>query len=371
MLTKNRGASLLIVSSILLLAVSSLLAQGAISNTPDSSGTPGVSSVSPAQGTRPKFMFVIHGGAGAIERSKMTPEMERDYRAKLTEALEAGHRVLSNNGSGLDAVEAAIRIMEDSPLFNAGKGAVFTSAGTNELDSSIMDGRNLAAGSVAGLKHVKNPISLARMVMEKSPHVMMVGEGAETFARQQGVQMVPQSYFHTERRWKDLQRIKEGEKQKTTTPTKKSARLGRVPPGEDGLRGTVGAVALDAAGNLAAGTSTGGMTNKRFGRVGDSPIIGAGTYADNQTCAVSATGDGEYFIRAAVAHEISALVGYKGMSVAEAADTVLDKVKRLGGTGGVIVLDKNGNFAAPFNTAGMYRGHIGPDGKAVVEIYRD
>jgi beta-aspartyl-peptidase (threonine type) len=315
-------------------------------------------------------MFVIHGGAGAIERSKMTPEMERDYRAKLTEALEAGHRVLSGNGSALDAVEAAIRIMEDSPLFNAGKGAVFTGAGTNELDSSVMDGRTLGAGSVAGLKHVKNPISLARMVMERSPHVMMVGEGAEAFARQQGVQMVPQSYFHTERRWNDLRRVREGEKQQAPPP-KKSARLERIPPGEDGLRGTVGAVALDAAGNLAGGTSTGGMTNKRFGRVGDSPIIGAGTYADNQTCAVSATGDGEYFIRAAVAHDISALVGYKGMPVAEAADSVLDKVKRLGGTGGVIVLDKDGNFATPFNTAGMYRGHIGPDGKAVVEIYKD
>ena len=316
-------------------------------------------------------MFVIHGGAGAIERSKMTPELERQYREKLTEALQAGYRVLSGGGSGLDAVEAAIRIMEDSPLFNAGKGAVFTSAGTNELDSSIMYGGTLAAGSVAGLKHIKNPISLARMVMERSPHVMMVGEGAEAFARQQGVAMVPQSYFYTERRWQDLQRAKEQEKQKQNAPPKRNAH-GEAPLlGEDGLRGTVGAVALDAAGNLAAGTSTGGITNKRFGRVGDSPIIGAGTYADNQTCAVSATGDGEYFIRASVAHDISALVGYKGLSVREAADQVLDKVKRLGGTGGVIVLDREGNVAMPFNTAGMYRGRIGPDGKAVVEIYKD
>jgi L-asparaginase / beta-aspartyl-peptidase len=323
----------------------------------------------PIANTRPKFMFVIHGGAGAIERSKMTPELEKEYRAKLTEALGAGYRVLNNNGSGLDAVEAAIRIMEDSPLFNAGKGAVFTNAGTNELDSSIMDGRTLSAGAVAGLKHIKNPISLARMVMEKSPHVMMVGEGAEEFARQQGIEMMPQSYFYTERRWQELQRIKAAEQQPKAP--KKSVQFNNPLLAEDGQHGTVGAVALDMAGNLAAGTSTGGMTNKRFGRVGDSPIIGAGTYADNQTCAVSATGDGEFFIRAAVAHDISALVGYKGLAVQAAADAVLDKVKRLGGTGGVIVLDKDGNIATPFNTAGMYRGHIGPDGVAVVEIYKD
>jgi beta-aspartyl-peptidase (threonine type) len=325
---------------------------------------------SPAASAAPKFMFVIHGGAGAIERSKMTPELEAQYRAKLTEALEAGYRILRDNGNGLDAIEAAIRIMEDSPLFNAGKGAVFTSAGTNELDSSIMDGRTLSAGAVAGLKHIKNPISLARMVMEKSPHVMMVGEGAEAFAKQQGVELVPQSYFYTERRWQELQRIKDEEKQHGNPP-KKSSRVEAPLLGEDGLHGTVGAVALDMAGNLAAGTSTGGIANKRFGRVGDSPIIGAGTYADNQTCAVSATGDGEFFIRAAVAHDISALVGYKGMSVTDAAASVLEKVKKLGGTGGVIVLDREGNFTAPFNTAGMYRGHIGPDGKAVIEIYKD
>jgi beta-aspartyl-peptidase (threonine type) len=304
----------------------------------------------------------------------MTPELEKEYRAKLTEALEAGYRVLNSGGSGLDAIETALRIMEDSPLFNAGKGAVFTSAGTNELDASIMDGRTLGAGAVAGLKHIKNPISLARLVMEKSPHVMMVGEGAEAFAKQQGVEFVPQSYFYTERRWKDWQRIKQEEEQRNKQP-KKTGQL-RDPNERDfnsyfDRHGTVGAVALDRAGNLAAGTSTGGITNKRFGRVGDSPIIGAGTYANNQTCAVSATGDGEYFIRSAVAHDISALVGYKGMSVKDAADAVLDKVQRLGGTGGVIVLDREGNFATPFNTAGMYRGHIGPEGKPVVEIYKD
>jgi beta-aspartyl-peptidase (threonine type) len=299
---------------------------------------------------RGKIMLVIQGVAGAITRSELSPELEQEYRVKLTEALEAGHRILKGNGSSLDAVEAVIRILEDSPLFNAGKGAVFTHEGKNELDASIMDGSNLKAGAVAGVKHIQNPISLARMVMEKSSHVMMVADGAEQFAKSQGVELVPEKYFHTERRWKELE-------------TKKSEKA-------DG-HGTVGVVALDAAGNLAAGTSTGGMVNKRFGRVGDSPIIGAGTYADNQTCAVSATGDGEYFIRASVAHDIVALVGYKGVSVNEAAAAVLEKVKKLGGTGGVIVLDRAGNFATPFNTAGMYRGHIGPDGKAVVAIYQD
>ncbi|MCA1817661.1 MAG: isoaspartyl peptidase/L-asparaginase [Acidobacteria bacterium] len=369
---KSQTVSLLLISSaVALLSLSSPVARGTSQESGMRRESSGAHAPSAAAGARPKFMFVIHGGAGAIERGKMTPELEKQYREKLTEALEAGYRVLSNNGSGLDAVEAAIRIMEDSPLFNAGKGAVFTHEGTNELDSSIMDGRTLAAGSVAGLKHIRNPISLARMVMEKSPHVMMVGEGAEAFAKQQGVELVPASYFYTERRWQELQRAKEEEKQKQNAPTKKNAH-GEAPAlGEDGLRGTVGAVALDSAGNLAAGTSTGGITNKRFGRVGDSPIIGAGTYADNNSCAVSATGDGEYFIRAAVAHDISALVGYKGMSVQAAADAVLDKVKRIGGTGGVIVLDREGNFAAPFNTAGMYRGHIGEDGKPVIEIYKD
>ncbi len=355
--------SLLFGNSITALAQNANAGLGRAGNQPQSAATAPTNE-------QPEFMFVIHGGAGAIERSKMTPALEQEYRAKLTEALEAGYRVLKANGSGLDAIEAALRIMEDSPLFNAGKGAVFTSAGTNELDSSIMDGRTLSAGAVAGLKHIKNPISLARMVMAQSPHVMMVGEGAETFARQQGVAMTPQSYFYTERRWKDLQRVKAEEEQQRKLP-KKSGRGARDMSDYVDKHGTVGAVALDRAGNLAAGTSTGGTTNKRFGRVGDSPIIGAGTYANNESCAVSATGDGEYFIRAAVAHDISALVGYKGLSVQAAADAVLAKVKQLGGTGGVIVLDRNGNFATPFNTAGMYRGHIGPDGRAIVEIYQE
>ncbi|MFL6537339.1 MAG: isoaspartyl peptidase/L-asparaginase family protein [Chthoniobacterales bacterium] len=306
---------------------------------------------------RPKFMFVMHGGAGAIAQENMPPELEKEYRAKMTEALEAGYRILNANGAGLDAIEAAIRILEDSPLFNAGKGAVFTHDGTNELDSSVMNGRTRAAGAVAGVKHIKNPISLARMVMEKSKHVLLVGDGAEAFAKEQGVELVPASYFRTDRRWQELQ----NEKQKAETK----------PPGEDGKRGTVGAVALDMAGNLAAGTSTGGTTNKRFGRVGDSPIIGAGTYADNDSCAVSGTGDGEFFIRANVAHEIASLMKYKRLPVQTAADTALDEAKKLGGTGGLIALDRDGNFAMPFNTSGMYRGHIGPDGKAVVEIYHE
>ena len=315
------------------------------------------------------FMFVIHGGAGTILKSQMTPELEKEYRAKLTEALMKGHSILNNNGSSLDAIEAAIRILEDSPLFNAGKGAVFTSAGTNELDASIMDGKTLKAGAVASLKHIKNPISLARLVMEKSPHVMMVGDGAEAFAKQQGIEMVPQEYFYTERRWKALQSIKESEKKQSSAPGTGSG-PGR-PKSDEDKHGTVGAVALDKAGNLAAGTSTGGMTNKRFGRVGDSPIIGAGTYANNQSCAVSATGDGEFFIRSVVAYDICALVEYKGMALQEAASAVIEKVGKLGGTGGVIALDKDGHIAMPFNTAGMYRGYVDPDGKAVVEIYKD
>ncbi|HEX8722158.1 MAG TPA: isoaspartyl peptidase/L-asparaginase [Pyrinomonadaceae bacterium] len=314
------------------------------------------------------FGFVIHGGAGTIERGRMTAEREKAYRDKLTEALLAGFNVLRKGGVALDAVTAAITLMEDSPLFNAGKGAVFTSAGTNELDSSIMDGRTLKAGAVAGLKRVKNPILLARLVMEQSPHVMMTGEGAETFAAQKGVELVDPKYFYTEERWQQLQRMKEAEK----SPPPKRSRLEKgTPPFDEHKFGTVGAVALDRAGNLGAGTSTGGMTNKRFGRVGDSPIIGAGTYAENETCAVSCTGDGEYFIRTVVAHNVSAMMGFAGRPVAEAAAAALEKVGKIGGTGGLIALDRHGNFATPFNTSGMYRGWVGTDGLPHVAIYKD
>jgi L-asparaginase / beta-aspartyl-peptidase len=314
------------------------------------------------------FGFVIHGGAGTIERGRMTPERERAYREKLTEALLAGYEVLKKGGVSLDAVVAAITLLEDSPLFNAGKGAVFTNAGTNELDTSIMDGRTLKAGAAAGLKRVKNPILLARLVMEQSPHVLMTGEGAEVFAAQKGLELVDPKYFFTEERWQQLQRVKEAEKKPPPRQSKLESELRAY---DDHKFGTVGAVALDRAGNLGAGTSTGGMTNKRFGRVGDSPIIGAGTYADNETCGVSCTGDGEYFIRASVAHEVSSRMRYAGESVERAAAGALEKVGKLGGTGGLIALDRRGNFAMPFNTSGMYRGAVGPDGRPRVSIYKD
>ena len=323
-----------------------------------------------------RFKLVVHGGAGTILKSNMTPEREAAYRAALTQALETGHGVLKNGGSSLDAVEATIKVLEDSPLFNAGKGAVFTSEGTNELDASIMDGATLKAGAVAGIKRIKNPISLARLVMEKSPHVMMVGEGAETFARQNGIEWVDPKYFYTEERWKQLEDARKKEKQQSDPAAKPDAAKPDHKTGslisDDKKFGTVGAVALDKNGNLAAGTSTGGMTNKKFGRVGDAPIIGAGTYANNRTCAVSATGHGEFFIRSVVAHDISALMEYRGLSLKAAADmVVMNKLVKLGGEGGIIAIDKDGNIAMPFNSAGMYRGYIDADGKVVVEIYKD
>jgi len=319
-------------------------------------------------GAAGKIAIAIHGGAGTIRRGDLTPELEAEYRAALEQALRAGYAVLEAGGTSLDAVVAAIMVMEDSPLFNAGKGAVFTNAGTNELDAAIMDGSNLAAGAVAGVKRVKNPITLARAVMEKSPHVMMIGEGAEAFAAEQGIEMVDPSYFFTERRWEQLQRAKAQEASTSAAPTG-----ARPPLGPDDLKfGTVGAVALDRAGNLAAGTSTGGMTNKRWGRVGDVPIIGAGTYADNESCAVSATGHGEYFIRNVVAHDICSIVRYTGASLAEAADrVVMQKLVERGGEGGVIAIDRAGNVVMTFNSEGMYRGAIDTQGNMTIGIYRD
>jgi L-asparaginase / beta-aspartyl-peptidase len=311
-----------------------------------------------------KFGLAIHGGAGTIDRANMTPEKERKYRAGLERALAAGYDILKRGGSSLDATEAAVRVLEDDPHFNAGKGSVFTSAGTNEMDAAIMDGKTLAAGAVAALKYVKNPISLARLVMEKSGHVMMDGEGAEAFAKENGIELVDAKYFFTQERWDALQKMKAAEKHRT-------GRAGKAFVITDQDRhGTVGAVALDRNGNLAAATSTGGTTNKRPGRVGDSPIIGAGTYANDATCAVSATGDGEYFIRATVGHDVSALMEYRGMALNEAAQAVLDKVAKLGGTGGLIAIDRQGNIALPFNTSGMYRGYVDSNGKFVVEIYK-
>lgn len=321
-----------------------------------------------------RYALAIHGGAGTIERKSMTPELEQAYTEALGQALAAGEAVLKARGSALDAVEAAVRAMEDSPLFNAGKGAVFNAEGRNEMDAAIMDGRTLAAGAVAGLQHVKNPVHLARTVMEKSPHVMLIGEGAEVFAKAQGVDLVDAKYFRTERRWQQLLKTKK-EKGEDTTPLSEDGATDQTSANEwpdDRKFGTVGAVALDQHGNLAAATSTGGTTNKRWGRVGDSPIIGAGTYADNASCAVSATGHGEYFIRAAVAHDICARVQYAGKSVAEAArEVVMQKLVKLGGEGGVIALDAQGEIALVFNSAGMYRGSVRQGEKPKIGIFRD
>ncbi len=307
----------------------------------------------------PPLTIVIHGGAGALAPGNYTPEEEAAYKAKLGEALDAGYAVLESGGAALDAVEAAIVILEDSPLFNAGKGAVFTRDGANELDASIMDGATIKAGAVAGVTRVKNPIRLARAVMEKSEHVMMASKGAETFAKAQGLELVDPVYFRTERRWKDYQdRLKALKEQKAEAAPDK--------------HGTVGAVALDRNGNLAAGTSTGGMLMKRYGRVGDSPIIGAGTFADNRSCAVSSTGWGEYFIRLTVARDICAQVEYGGRTVSEAArDVIHNRLQKAGGDGGVIALGPDGAFAIEFNSAGMFRGVRKEGAPARVAIYRE
>jgi beta-aspartyl-peptidase (threonine type) len=316
----------------------------------------------------PRLGFIIHGGAGVIRRGSLTPEREKEYRDKLEEALLAGYKALQSGKTSLDAVEVAIRILEDSPLFNAGKGAVFTNDGKNELDASIMDGKTLAAGAVAGLHRVKNPITLARAVMEKSEHVMMIGDGAEKFAAEQKVELVDPKYFFTQPRWDGLQKVLKEEKEKETAKPKTSALPAKEEPANK--FGTVGAVALDKDGNLAAGTSTGGMTNKKYGRVGDAPIIGAGTYANNDSCAVSATGWGEYFIRLSVARDICSIMEYRALPIQNAADMVIkQKLQRLGGDGGIIGMDKFGNMGISFNSEGMYRAYINSDGKPVVEIY--
>ena len=316
-----------------------------------------------------KYVLVIHGGAGTILKKNMTPEKEAAYVAALTLALQTGYDQLKAGKGSLDAVEATIHVMEDSPLFNAGKGAVFTHEGKNELDAAIMDGKTLMAGAVAGVTTIRNPISAARAVMEKSEHVMMVGKGAEVFAKEAGLTIVDPSYFYTKERWDGLQKALAEDSVKTVLDhgNKKSMLLGTV--SKDYKFGTVGAVALDNNGNLAAGTSTGGMTNKKYGRVGDAPIIGAGTYANNLTAGISCTGWGEFYIRAVVGHDISALMEYKHLSVAEAAQTVLDKMQKLGGDGGLIALDARGNVTMPFNTAGMYRGTVTSQGKIKVQIY--
>ena len=302
---------------------------------------------------KPEYVLVIHGGAGNIKKENMTREKEARYIKKLSEVLEKGAKILKNGGSALDAVEASIRIMENSPLFNSGKGAVFNADGKNELDASIMDGKTLNAGAVANVTIIKNPISAARKVMEESAHVLLIKEGAEEFAKQQGLEIVEPEYFFDQNRWNSLQKIKKSEAGEEPLPDEK--------------HGTCGAVALDKFGNLAAGTSTGGMTNKKFGRVGDSPIIGAGTYANNKTCAVSATGHGEFFIRNVVAYDISALMEYKNMTLSNAANYVINE--KLNASGGVIAVDNKGNIAMPFNTNGMYRGFINSNGEMDVKLY--
>lgn len=315
------------------------------------------------------FAIVIHGGAGTIRKETMTPELEAEYKATLEKAVRTGHNILKNGGSSLDAVEASINILEDSPLFNAGKGAVFTHDGKNELDASIMDGKTLAAGAVSGVTTVKNPIDLARAVMEKSEHVMLSGPGAEAFASENNIELVDPSYFYTDARWNALQKAKEVKKEQPKHVDKTAF---YDPYIKDYKFGTVGCAALDKNGNLAAGTSTGGMTNKRWGRVGDAPIIGAGTYANNASCAVSSTGWGEFFIRSVVAHDISALVEYKGLTLEEAAKEVIQKkVPALGGDGGIIAVDNKGNIAMEFNTEGMYRASINKNGELYIGIYKN
>lgn len=319
------------------------------------------------QNAEENFGIVIHGGAGTIVKENMSDSLEAAYKAKLKEAITAGHEILKSGGTSLDAVTQTINIMEDSPLFNAGKGAVFTHDGSNELDASIMDGSTLNAGAVAGIKHIKNPINLARDVMQKSEHVMLYGKGAEEFAQTLGYKMMDTSYFYTQNRYESLQKVLEKEK------SKEAKQISFEDPFiKNSKFGTVGCAALDKHGNLAAGTSTGGMTNKRWNRIGDAPIIGAGTYANNATCAVSSTGWGEYFIRAVVAYDISALMEYKGMTLQEAATEVIQKkVPALGGDGGIVAIDKEGNVAMEFNTTGMYRATMNSKGELIIKIYKE
>ena len=324
-----------------------------------------------------KWAVVLHGGAGVIERSSMSPEAERQYRAGLNEAITAAGAVLDKGGSALDAVQAAIEILEDNPLFNAGRGSVFAADGTNQMDAAIMDGATMKAGAVADVQHTRHPIALARAVMDKSQNVMMIGAGADAFSVHIGLQQEPSSFFFTERRWQNL--IQELKKENLPIPPRPAG----APPEPTGQAaffespdnhkyGTVGVVALDQQGNIAAGTSTGGLTAKRWDRVGDSPIIGAGTYASNQSCAVSATGTGEYFIRLTVARTICALVQYKGMNLQQAADEVIQhQLSAIHGDGGIIAITPDGQQAWSFNTPGMFRAKFQQGGKVQIAIYRD
>ncbi|MEH6406202.1 MAG: isoaspartyl peptidase/L-asparaginase [Leeuwenhoekiella sp.] len=325
-----------------------------------------VNNETPADSTG-NFGIIIHGGAGTILKANMTDSMEVAYKKVLAEAIKTGHEILKNGGTSIEAVQRTINVMENSPLFNSGKGAVFTNAGINELDASIMDGKTLNAGAIAGVTNVKNPINLAYEVMTNSEHVLLSGKGAEEFAKEQGLEIVDPSYFFTQKRYNALMEIKSREDIDLETDDKTAF---YDPYIKDEKFGTVGCVALDKNGNIAAGTSTGGMTNKKWNRIGDSPIIGAGTYANNATCGVSSTGWGEYFIRGVVAYDISAMMEYGGKTLKEAAKAVIqDKLTKMGGTGGIVAMDKNGNIAMEFNTAGMYRAHMDAAGNLSIGIY--
>jgi len=326
------------------------------------------SRVQAQEAKKEKYVLVVHGGAGAIARDKITPDQEKAYKAAVTQALQAGYQQIKQGKTSLDAVVSAIETMENNPIFNAGKGAVFTNEGKNELDASIMDGATRKAGAVAGVTTIKNPIKAARMVMDKSNHVMLAGKGAEEFAEQMGLEIVPASYFFTEHRWKRIQELlkEESNKIELDHDNKQSSLLSNTTD-RDKI-GTVGAVALDKQGNLAAGTSTGGMTNKKFGRIGDSPIIGSGNYANHEV-AVSCTGWGEFFMRTVAAYNVASRMNLLNKSVNEASEDTIDEIGDMGGTGGLIALDKNGNYAAPYNTSGMYRGMITENGTVEFYIY--
>jgi L-asparaginase / beta-aspartyl-peptidase len=307
-----------------------------------------------------KTAIAIHGGAGTIAPHLLTPQLEIDYRSGLKVALEAGNRVLKSGGTATEAVLAAVVELENNPLFNAGKGGVFNHLGQHEMDAAIMEGQFLKAGAVSGVKNIKNPVLLAHAVMTKSPHVMMSGDGAEAFAKSVNIEFADNAYFHTEHRYQQWLDIKDTENYQLDHTAKSENKMG-----------TVGAVALDKDGNIAAATSTGGMTNKKFGRVGDSPIIGAGTYANNETCAISCTGHGELFIRSVVAYDISCLMAYKGLTLKQACEiVVMDKLVKIEGEGGLVAIDAHGNIEMPFNSEGMYRASLGVDGEEVVKIYR-
>lgn len=329
-----------------------------------------------------KIALAVHGGAGTILKSAMTPEIEREYRSGLEAALKCGWEILKKRGSSLDAVEAAVCSLEDFLLFNAGRGSVFTAAGRNEMDAAIMDGVNLSAGAVAFVKNIKNPVKLARLVMERTEHVLLAGEGANQFAEQMGVEIEPDEYFFTEHRWQQLQdaivagRVRLDHTTEVQCPKSKvqsqsdSEGLGTLDVGHVAkTKGTVGAVACDANGNLAAATSTGGMTNKKFGRIGDTAMIGSGTYADD-VCAVSCTGHGEFFMLGVTAYDVAARMKYKGLDLGEAALETIDRLTEIGGEGGLIAVDSHGNIVMPFNSDGMYRGFVSSDGKINVDIYR-